>query len=160
MATDTGPTSPRSPIQGLPLVDLSKKKSPKQRRWPKYLAIVVVWAGANLAAMWAIEFYESCQLAEEFEVLREVIQQYDRRTVSLPSDGADQPVALSYRLRAPPMWTGRHSTPLLVLLHGSGQRGFDNVQQLRGPPAFMCEEVFADRFPCDILVPQCPNDLS
>jgi len=84
-------------------VYLSERKSLKQRAWPKYLAIVVVWGGGNLVAVWAIELYESRRLADEFEVPVEMIQQYDRRTVSLPSSGADKPVTLSYRLRTPLM---------------------------------------------------------
>jgi len=141
-------------------VDLTEQKSSKQRTWPKYLAIVIVWVGANLVVMWAIEFYESRQLAEEFDVSVQVIQQYDRRTVSLSFDGSDKPLALSYRLRTPPMWAGRHSTPLLVFLHGSGERGSDNAQTLRGPPTFMCGDSSVDTFPCAILVPQCPERLS
>jgi predicted esterase len=50
------------------------------------------------------------------------------------------------------------SVPLVIFLHGSGERGFDNEAQLRnGVQAFVESEQFRKN-PCVILAPQCPKD--
>src|SRR5690606_5595320 len=69
-------------------------------------------------------------------------------------------VPLWYRYRPPGYWTGRHGVPLLVYLHGSGERGFDNVRQLRSAPSVMCELPMSDAFPCAVLAPQCPEEFN
>ncbi len=48
--------------------------------------------------------------------------------------------------------------PLVVFLHGVGERGYDNERQLlNGVLAFAEGEQFR-RFPCYVLAPQCPPD--
>src|SRR5207249_4271134 len=48
--------------------------------------------------------------------------------------------------------------PLVLLLHGAGERGTDNQAQLKhGAPLFTKPEVRA-KFPSFVLVPQCPKD--
>lgn len=49
-----------------------------------------------------------------------------------------------------------HKLPLVIFLHGSGERGYDNESQLRnGVYAFTEPENFR-KHPCFILAPQCP----
>ncbi|MBX3439236.1 MAG: prolyl oligopeptidase family serine peptidase [Planctomycetaceae bacterium] len=116
------------------------------------------WIAANVAALIGIDFYESQRLAEEFGVGVSVIRQYKSRSVELPKNDRVLPVTLAYRFRRPPpMWTRRHGVPLLVYLHGSGERGSDNVQQLRSAPSVLCESSLANAFPCAVLAPQCPE---
>ncbi len=48
--------------------------------------------------------------------------------------------------------------PLVVFLHGAGERGYDNDRQLiNGVLAFVEEEQWM-RHPCYVLAPQCPPD--
>jgi predicted peptidase len=64
-------------------------------------------------------------------------------------------VVLPYRL-ALPIDAGAASYPLVIFLHGAGERGSDNEQQLRlGTFRFVREQ---DRYayPCYVFAPQCP----
>ena len=50
--------------------------------------------------------------------------------------------------------------PLVLLLHGSGERGNDNSAQLRnGVAELLGSGTAAARFPCFYVVPQCPTTL-
>jgi predicted peptidase len=65
---------------------------------------------------------------------------------------------LPYRLLVPEGYeasTGPH--PLLVFLHGAGERGADNRAQLTHGKEMM--RAAAKDFGCFVLVPQCPTDL-
>lgn len=49
--------------------------------------------------------------------------------------------------------------PLVVFLHGAGERGDDNRAQLRnGAAELLASDDARARFPCYALLPQCPND--
>ncbi len=72
---------------------------------------------------------------------------------------------LPYRLLVPAMNRGRTETmacelmPLVLLLHGSGERGNDNSAQLHnGVAQLLGSETAAARFPCYCVVPQCPTE--
>src|SRR5262245_41001220 len=108
----------------------------KWQRIRVYGLVAALWLGANLVALAAIDIYESRTLEKEFCVPAGVIWQFeDRRCVAL----ADQSVSW-YRFRPPSLWAGRHSVPLVVFLHGAGQRGNDNVRQFRFLPVVLSEE--------------------
>jgi predicted esterase len=47
--------------------------------------------------------------------------------------------------------------PLVVFLHGSGERGVDNEAQLRNAVLGLVEPAQFDQHPCFILAPQCPE---
>lgn len=128
--------------------------------------LIVCWAGANLVALWAIDIYDARRLGREHDVDSSLIRQFDWRIVTL-TDDADaskeslpRSISLAYRVKMPSLWAGAKSAPLLVILHGSGQRGYDCVRQLRGMPDTMCTESWGDAFPCAMLVPQCPEQMS
>jgi len=77
--------------------------------------------------------------------------EYEARTYTTP-EGATLP----YRLLQPK----EHKTkvPLVLFLHGAGERGNDNASQLRhGAPLFLKPEI-RDRFPCYVAAPQCPAE--
>jgi predicted peptidase len=62
---------------------------------------------------------------------------------------------LPFRLLSPPAVATAGRFPLLVFLHGAGQRGRDNQEQLRGLPEQMIQPDWRQRFPCFLLAPQC-----
>src|SRR4051794_40224761 len=66
---------------------------------------------------------------------------------------------LPYRLLTPKALHPQQGYPLVLFLHGAGERGADNQAQLRhGVMAFAAAEA-RRRFPCFVLAPQCPaND--
>ena len=64
----------------------------------------------------------------------------------------------SYRLLKPTIRKGDGARPLLVFLHGMGERGADNVEQLDYLPTWMCEPDWRERFRTFLLAVQCPSD--
>lgn len=63
---------------------------------------------------------------------------------------------LPYRFHKPPIVAVGTRYPLVLLLHGYGERGSDNQRQLIG---FSGAE-FWKKYPCFVVVPQCPLDDS
>lgn len=79
--------------------------------------------------------------------------EYEARTFS----GADGKT-LPYRLLIPKNYDKAQKYPLVLFLHGAGERGTDNAAQLKhGAPLFLKPEV-RDQFPCFVVAPQCPNE--
>jgi len=64
--------------------------------------------------------------------------------------------ALSYRLLKPEEYDGKKSYPLLVFLHGAGERGTDNTAQMRHGVAEFAKEANRKKYPCFLIAPQCP----
>ncbi len=61
-----------------------------------------------------------------------------------------------YRLLLPPAATPAPH-PLVVYLHGAGERGSDNERQLHWLPRTLAEAPNRARFPCFVLAVQCPD---
>ncbi|MDG1898618.1 MAG: alpha/beta fold hydrolase, partial [Phycisphaerales bacterium] len=73
--------------------------------------------------------------------------------VDIDVDG--EPRTYRYRLRRP---GGDAAAPLVVFLHGMGERGDDNLAQLgHFPHRVIREDHFKDKR-CFVLAPQCPGD--
>ena len=87
--------------------------------------------GAGLAAV-----------AEHFEAHRVVV------------DGA----TYGYRLLAPRADLRDVERPLVVFLHGAGERGDDNLRQLTWLPQRLAQPELRERHPCYLLALQCPGD--
>jgi predicted peptidase len=65
---------------------------------------------------------------------------------------------LPYRLLKPLDYQEGKKYPLVVLLHGSGERGNDNEAQLVHGTYVFLEEANRKKYPCFVLVPQCPKN--
>jgi predicted peptidase len=66
---------------------------------------------------------------------------------------------LPYRLLIPGDSSSDAKYPLVILFHGSGERGDDNEKQLvYGVGRFAIPES-RSQYPCFVLAPQCPTDL-
>jgi len=63
--------------------------------------------------------------------------------------------SLPYRLLYPRDYDSKKKYPMVVFLHGSGQRGNDNQSQLIGVPKKLTDSLGRIKYPCFILVPQC-----
>ncbi len=61
----------------------------------------------------------------------------------------------AYRLLAPPHVEPGERYPLLVFLHGAGERGRDNEASLKYLPELMARAPYRDRHAAYVLVPQC-----
>jgi len=65
---------------------------------------------------------------------------------------------LPYRILLPEGYTMDKKYPLLLFLHGSGERGNDNKLQLvHGSELFLAED-FRKKHPAIVVFPQCPKD--
>ncbi|MBV8213604.1 MAG: prolyl oligopeptidase family serine peptidase [Verrucomicrobia bacterium] len=67
---------------------------------------------------------------------------------------------MPYRLLAPRDLSSGAKYPLVVLFHGSGERGADNKKQLLNGAARFARPESRTQHPCFVLVPQCPTHLN
>lgn len=65
---------------------------------------------------------------------------------------------MPYRILLPKDYNPKKAYPLIVFLHGSGERGKDNELQLvHGADLFLKHEV-RERYPAIVVFPQCPKE--
>jgi predicted peptidase len=62
---------------------------------------------------------------------------------------------LPYRILYPENYSKKKKYPLVLFLHGAGQRGNDNKAQLIGIPEALTSSTGRKKYPCFILAPQC-----
>ena len=66
---------------------------------------------------------------------------------------------LLYRLyRSQKADTMTEALPLVIFLHGAGERGNDNCLQLRHCIKYFLDDTITARYPFLLMVPQCPNE--
>jgi predicted peptidase len=84
-----------------------------------------------------------------------VLADYDTRTVTVPETGE-----FCYRLLRPTPLEPGATYPVVLFLHGAGERGDDNARQLKYLPTWMAEPGNRKRHPCFLIAPQCRTDHS
>ncbi|MGL4993168.1 MAG: prolyl oligopeptidase family serine peptidase [Bacteroidales bacterium] len=62
-----------------------------------------------------------------------------------------------YRELPPPSNSKKKSYPLVLFLHGAGERGTDNVKQMTHGANMFTNPVNRDKYPAYVLMPQCPE---
>ena len=95
-------------------------------------------------------------LALEFAAMPpdEVVAQFDEQ-VHVYTGGEYKAEAFRYRLLKPqPIEPGK-KYPVIVFLHGAGERGTDNRLQLLYFPEMMAKPENRQKFPCFLIAPQC-----
>ena len=70
------------------------------------------------------------------------------------ADGAKLP----YRLLKPANIEAGKKYPLVVFLHGAGERGDDNKAQLKNGVGAFAKADSREKYPCFVFAPQCPKD--
>lgn len=65
--------------------------------------------------------------------------------------------ALNYRLMKPLDYNPNKKYPLVIFLHGAGERGNDNVAQLKHGMKNFADDANRKQNPCYVLAPQCPE---
>lgn len=67
---------------------------------------------------------------------------------------------IAYSLFIPKNYDPKNSYPLVVFLHGAGERGFDNQVHLKANKGAVVwtEDEVQSKYPCFVLAPQCPHD--
>ncbi len=71
--------------------------------------------------------------------------------------GGDQEV-LKYRLLKPANFDSAKKYPLVIFLHGAGERGDDNVAQLKHCMSELCTPQRREKYACYVIAPQCPKE--
>ncbi len=83
----------------------------------------------------------------------------DPLTLFEPREFADDAGnTLKYRLLKPKDFNASKQYPLVIFLHGAGERGDDNAAQLVHGMAEFCKADRRENYPCYVLAPQCPNE--
>jgi len=67
---------------------------------------------------------------------------------------------LQYQVHLPDNFDAAKQYPLLVMLHGSGERGSDNEIQYKHFAPFVENPTIRSQHPAIILIPQCPRSTS
>ena len=109
----------------------------------KIPAFILTTLLAVLASAFAQTPNEKKNPADEYEARKHVA-----------TDGQ----TLNYRLLKPLNYDATKKYPVVLFLHGAGERGDDNVSQLKhGAPLFLKPEV-REKYACFVVAPQCPAE--
>ena len=65
---------------------------------------------------------------------------------------------LRYRMLPPANYDIQKSYPLVIFLHGAGERGSDNAAQLLHGGALFLKDSVRNAYPSFVIFPQCPKD--
>lgn len=65
---------------------------------------------------------------------------------------------LNYRLLMPADYDSSKSYPLVLFLHGAGERGNDNYSQLKWGVHHFADPTFRKKYPAFVVAPQVPED--
>ena len=155
-----GATHKRSNVVIPPIQCRSAHANPA-RPWSRaiLLCAIVTLLSVDLWIWFSLDRWEAENLAAQHGVPADLIFLYEERLHE--HQMAEVPaITYPYRLMPPNHLSSGRRYPLLVFLHGSGERGNDGVRPLMGLPARFAEPDFRLHFPCYLLVPQCPNETS
>ena len=72
---------------------------------------------------------------------------------------SEQGDSLLYRQLNPLKIEQEEKYPLVLFLHGAGERGSDNISQLTHGALMFTNPMNREEYPCFVLFPQCPADL-
>lgn len=87
-----------------------------------------------------------------FSVTAQDMSQYEKHQFV---DGDD---TLLYRLLYPTKYDINKQYPLVLFLHGAGERGNDNEKQLVHGAKLFADSLTRAKFPAFVVFPQCPQD--
>jgi predicted peptidase len=77
-----------------------------------------------------------------------------RKEKLISTNGCEMP----YRILLPASYEKKKKYPLVLFLHGGGERGTDNSSQLAHGAALFVSEENRRKFPCIAVFPQCPKE--
>ena len=87
----------------------------------------------------------------------DVVNQFDELTINYTGgDYKNEP--FKYRLLKPEKIEPGKKYPVVLFLHGAGERGSDNRNQLQYMPEWMATSENRAKYPCFLIAPQCRND--
>lgn len=113
---------------------------------------VIVLAGAALLFATTAPAEEATQEKQKPRVIP-LLERWEARVYTNENDET-----LPYRLLKPKGYDAGRAYPLVVFLHGMGDRGRDNESQLvNGVSELFASDATMDQFPAVVIAPQCPD---
>ncbi|WP_240676265.1 carboxylesterase family protein [Botryobacter ruber] len=97
-----------------------------------------------LAALFTMLFFNVVQAQD--------LSQYERKTFVANGD------TLPYRILYPENFNPKKKYPLILVLHGAGERGNNNESQLVHGARMFLQPEYRKQFPAIVVFPQCPKD--
>ncbi|MGE0609423.1 MAG: dienelactone hydrolase family protein [Pirellulales bacterium] len=95
-----------------------------------------------------------CSAALAARPAEEVVQRFEEQSVTF-TGGDYQDEVFRYRLLKPSKIEPGKKYPVVLFLHGAGERGHDNTMQLLYLPEQMSRPEWREKFPCFLIAPQC-----
>jgi len=89
-----------------------------------------------------------------FAAADEIEDRFEKKVFTTKDGGK-----LNYRYLAPVAPKTGEKYPLVIFLHGGGERGDDNTLQLLHGVKRFAQDDFLKQYPCYVIAPQCPKDL-
>ncbi len=86
--------------------------------------------------------------------IQDVAKRFEAKSV-VYTGGPYKNEVFNYRLLRPAKIEKGKRYPLVVFLHGAGERGGENVNQLKYLPDWLSSDDMRAKYPCYILAPQC-----
>lgn len=76
---------------------------------------------------------------------------------SYKAPGSESGEVIKYRLLKPAKIEPGKKFPVVLFLHGAGERGDNNLAQLKYFPTRMLQDDYREKYPAFVIAPQCPN---
>ena len=140
-----------------------EKETVAQAKTSRQPTLVDAMNSAAMIALMATLFvgakavYESKRISDHPnhvpEFLKEIAEPFEAK-IYISSQGDSLP----YRLLKPLDYDSTKQYPLVISLHGSGDRGTDNAKQIAGTvfPRLLAKPENRKKYPAFLFVPQCP----
>lgn len=112
----------------------------------RFTALIITITGFTLAAV-----------ASAADLPAEIVDRFEARTFDYTAANGEMR-QLKYRLLRPSKVEEGKRYPLVLFLHGAGERGDDNLAQLKYLPEWMAADDWQTKYPCYLIAPQCPSD--
>ncbi len=96
-------------------------------------------------------------LAMTTEFPTAVLKQFDEQTIEY-TGGEYKNETFKYRVLKPATIEPGKKYPVVLFLHGAGERGSENINQLKYFPEWMTSEENRTKYPCFLVAPQCRTD--
>ena len=123
----------------------------------RLLLIAAVWAGVNCLTIFGMRWYQRITLEAKYHLREGILNEFQACGLKAVSPDSER-VILPYRLFEPVTARAEEKFPVLIYLHGAGERGRDNARQVRSLPSLLTDAAHRRYYPCFILAPQCPSE--
>lgn len=116
----------------------------------------LVLAGSRMLVGAVLGFTVVSVIAGDARAVEENPMGYEEQTIQVEENG--KPQLFRYRLLRPASVEPDSRYPLVLFLHGAGERGSDNAAQLKYLPTWLAEPAWRQQFPCFVIAPQCRSE--